>query len=45
MLKSQGITDDPQAFRQAIWTLAYSFFFQIELYFIMLAGDARPGRT
>ncbi len=35
-LKAQGITDDPQAFRQAIWTLAYSFFFQTELYFIML---------
>ena len=36
MLKAQAITDDPQTFRQAIWTLAYSFFFRIELYFIML---------
>ncbi len=36
LLKSQGITEDPQTFRQAIWTLAFSFFFQIELYFIML---------
>ncbi len=32
----RGITDDPHAFRQAIWTLAYSFFFKTELYFIML---------
>ena len=31
-----GITEDPQAFRQAIWTLAYSFFFRTELYFILL---------
>jgi ABC-type transport system involved in multi-copper enzyme maturation permease subunit len=36
MLRSQSITDDPQTFRQAIWTLAYSFFFQTELYFILL---------
>ena len=34
--RAQGITDDPQAFRQSLWTLAYSFFFQTELYFIML---------
>ena len=36
MLQAQGITDDPQAFRQAMWTMAYSFFFRTELYFIML---------
>jgi ABC-2 type transport system permease protein len=36
MLRTQGITDDPQAFRPAVWTLAYSFFFRVELYFIML---------
>ena len=36
LLKSQGITDDPQTYRPAIWTLAYSFFFQIELYFILV---------
>ena len=35
-LKSQGITDDPVVFRSAMWTMAYSFFFRIELYFIML---------
>ncbi|MGA2253723.1 MAG: hypothetical protein ABSG53_03600 [Thermoguttaceae bacterium] len=36
MLRSQGITDDPQTFRQAVWTVAYSFFFRTELYFILL---------
>lgn len=36
VLKAQGLADDPQAVRPAIWTVAYSFFFQTELYFIML---------
>jgi ABC-2 type transport system permease protein len=36
LLRSQGITEAPQAFRQAVWALAFSFFFQIELYFILL---------
>jgi ABC-2 type transport system permease protein len=36
MLQSQGLTDDPQTFRQAFWTLSYKFFFQTELYFILL---------
>jgi ABC-2 type transport system permease protein len=35
-IQSQGITVDPQSFRQAVWTLAYSFFFRTELYFILL---------
>ncbi|MGO9110104.1 MAG: hypothetical protein ACLP9L_12800 [Thermoguttaceae bacterium] len=36
MLGAQGLTDNPQDVRQAMWTLAYSFFFQSELYFILL---------
>ncbi len=36
MLQSQGILDHPLAVRHAMWTLAYSYFFQIELYFILL---------
>jgi ABC-2 type transport system permease protein len=36
ILRSQGITENPQVFRQAMWTVAYSFFFRIELGFIML---------
>jgi ABC-2 type transport system permease protein len=35
MLRSLGITENPQAYRSAMWTVAYSFFFRIELYFIM----------
>lgn len=31
-----AITDDPQQFRSAIWTLAYSFFFKIQITFAML---------
>ncbi len=36
MLKSQGVVDDLQSLRQAIWTIAYSLFFKVELYFILL---------
>lgn len=36
MLKEHGITETPQTFRHAFWTVAYSFFFQTELYFILL---------
>jgi ABC-2 type transport system permease protein len=31
-----GITADPQAYRAAVWTLAYSYFFQAEMFFFML---------
>ena len=36
MLKSYGMTEHPREFRQALWTMAYSFFFRTELYFILL---------
>jgi ABC-2 type transport system permease protein len=36
MLRNLGVGENPQAFRKAFWTLAYSFFFRIELGFIML---------
>jgi ABC-2 type transport system permease protein len=35
-LRMQGITDNPQDFRQAMWTIAYSIFFRIELGFILM---------
>jgi ABC-type transport system involved in multi-copper enzyme maturation permease subunit len=35
-LLPRDIVRDPIAYRTTIWTLAYSFFFQVELYFIML---------
>jgi ABC-2 type transport system permease protein len=31
-----GMLDEPQAYRAAVWTLAYSFFFKFEMFFIML---------
>jgi ABC-type transport system involved in multi-copper enzyme maturation permease subunit len=31
-----GISADPHAYRQAIWTIAYSTFFKFEVFFIML---------
>ena len=31
-----GVSADPHAYRQAIWTIAYAAFFQVELVFIML---------
>ena len=31
-----SITADPHAYRHAVWTIAYSIFFQVELYCIML---------
>jgi ABC-2 type transport system permease protein len=31
-----GVVADPHAFRTAMWTLAYSFFFKFEMFFIML---------
>ena len=31
-----GITADPHAYRQSMWTLAYSYFFKTEILFIML---------
>jgi ABC-2 type transport system permease protein len=31
-----GISADPHAYRQAVWTLAYSTFFKVEIFFIML---------
>jgi ABC-2 type transport system permease protein len=31
-----GVTADPHAYRHAVWTIAYSIFFRIELVFIML---------
>jgi ABC-2 type transport system permease protein len=36
MFQSQGILDNPQAVRPAMWTLAFSYFFQCELCFILL---------
>ena len=36
LFQASGVTENPQAFRPAIWTVAYSFFFQTELYFILL---------
>jgi ABC-type transport system involved in multi-copper enzyme maturation permease subunit len=38
------VLQEPRAFRPAIWTLAYSFFFKFEMFFIMLlAAVAGPG--
>jgi ABC-2 type transport system permease protein len=31
-----GMVEDPHAYRVAVWTLAYSFFFKIEMFCIML---------
>jgi ABC-2 type transport system permease protein len=31
-----SLVADPQAYRSAMWTLAYSFFFKFEMFFIML---------
>src|SRR5947209_6716721 len=31
-----GIVDDPHAYRAAMWTLAYSYFFKFEMFCIML---------
>lgn len=31
-----GIIADPHTYRQAVWTISYSIFFKIELFFIML---------
>lgn len=31
-----GVAADPHAYRQAIWTIAYSTFFKFEIFFIML---------
>jgi len=33
---SRDIVADPHAYRHAVWTIAYSIFFQVELYMIML---------
>lgn len=35
-----GVSTDPQAYRQAIWTIAYSSFFKVEVFFIMLLALA-----
>jgi ABC-type transport system involved in multi-copper enzyme maturation permease subunit len=38
------VVQDPQAYRQVVWTLAYSFFFKVEMFFIMLlVAVAGPG--
>ncbi|MHB1422527.1 MAG: ABC transporter permease [Gemmataceae bacterium] len=38
------VLQDPQAYRGTVWTLAYSFFFKFEMYFIMLlVAIAGPG--
>jgi ABC-2 type transport system permease protein len=38
------VLQEPRAFRPAIWTVAYSFFFKFEIFFIMLlAAVAGPG--
>src|SRR5690242_8406413 len=40
----QDILHDPRAFRTAIWTLCYSYFFKFEMFFIMLSVVAAgPG--
>jgi ABC-2 type transport system permease protein len=31
-----GMLEEPAAYRAAVWTLAYSFFFKFEMFFIML---------
>ncbi len=31
-----GVVSDPHAYRQAVWTIGYSIFFQFEIFFIML---------
>jgi ABC-2 type transport system permease protein len=31
-----GITADPHAYRHAVWTVSYSWFFKFEIFFIML---------
>jgi ABC-2 type transport system permease protein len=39
-----GILADPRAYRPAVWTMAYSYFFKTELFFIMLlVALAGPG--
>lgn len=35
-LASSGLLSDPVTYRGAVWTLAYSFFFSIQLFLIML---------
>ncbi|HTU92966.1 MAG TPA: hypothetical protein VMF69_22990 [Gemmataceae bacterium] len=38
------LLQDPHAYRVTVWTLAYSFFFRVELFFIMLlVAIAGPG--
>lgn len=38
------VLQDPHAFRATVWTLAYSFFFKVEMFFIMLLVTiAGPG--
>jgi ABC-2 type transport system permease protein len=38
------LLQDPNAYRAAAWTLAYSFFFKVELFFVMLlVAIAGPG--
>lgn len=38
------LLQDPHAYRTTVWTLAYSFFFKVELFFIMLlVAIAGPG--
>ncbi len=32
----QGIAADPHAYRHAVWTIAYSIFFKVEIFYIML---------
>ncbi len=32
----QGVVADPQAYRAAVWTIAYAVFFKCEIFFIML---------
>jgi ABC-2 type transport system permease protein len=31
-----GVAADPHAYRHAVWTISYSFFFKFEIFFIML---------
>jgi ABC-2 type transport system permease protein len=39
-----GVLADPHAYRSTVWTLAYSFFFKTEMFFIMLlVAVAGPG--
>ncbi|HEY7426839.1 MAG TPA: hypothetical protein VH682_21565 [Gemmataceae bacterium] len=38
------VVQDPHAYRLVVWTLAYSFFFKVEMFFIMLlVAIAGPG--